>query len=288
MGACGSIQASIAEKVALLSKTPFALNFNYEQLEHLASFLTSRRYPEDDQLVLEGAHGTEFFIIVEGKVQITKLDEDKQELFLCSKGEGDFFGGEVLAKEGYIRPTTVTAESACTVLVLSLTQFKKWALTVSDEQRKQLLQLVSEEIITYLKRIMFLESLSDLTLMLLSNFFHYRTFEKGETVFEEGELGRQLYLILKGSVTVSGKDTDGEVHEFATMGPGGYFGEIALMVDMPRTATVTCNERCLLLELGFQEFRNFLHIVPDLQEYFQRVAKDRTADQFKKIQSTIL
>lgn len=40
---------------------------------------------------------------------------------------------------------------------------------------------------------------------------------------------------------------------------------LRIQVDMPRTATVTATEKCLLLVLGIDDFRNFLHVVPELK-----------------------
>jgi CRP-like cAMP-binding protein len=71
----------------------------------------------------------------------------------------------------------------------------------------------------------------------------------GETVFEAGDQGDRFYLIERGEVeVVSG---DGVV---ARLGEGGYFGEIALVRDVPRTASIRVPEGAELLALDRDEF----------------------------------
>jgi CRP-like cAMP-binding protein len=78
------------------------------------------------------------------------------------------------------------------------------------------------------------------------------TFEKryaeGETVFAEGDPGKGLFVVLEGSVTISRSGSHGE-EALATLGPGEAFGELALIDDLPRSATarVTAPARLLIL-----------------------------------------
>src|SRR5690348_7303552 len=77
-----------------------------------------------------------------------------------------------------------------------------------------------------------------------------RPFAKGETVILEGSGGAAFFLIDSGEATVSRKGVD-----LATLGPGDYFGEIALIDGGPRSATVTAATDLVCYGLTFWEFR---------------------------------
>jgi hypothetical protein len=77
-----------------------------------------------------------------------------------------------------------------------------------------------------------------------------RTFSKGEIVIMEGSGGAAFFLIDCGEATVSSKGA-----ELATLGPGDYFGEIALIDGGPRSATVTAATDLVCYGLTFWEFR---------------------------------
>jgi pyruvate,water dikinase len=77
-----------------------------------------------------------------------------------------------------------------------------------------------------------------------------RRFAKGETVIMEGSGGAAFFLIDSGEAKVSHKGVD-----LATLGPGDYFGEVALIDGGPRMATVTASTDLVCYGLTFWEFR---------------------------------
>ncbi len=77
-----------------------------------------------------------------------------------------------------------------------------------------------------------------------------RRFAKGETVIMEGSGGAAFFIIDSGEATVSSKGVD-----LATLGPGDYFGEVALIDGGPRSATVTAATDLVCYGLTFWEFR---------------------------------
>ena len=83
--------------------------------------------------------------------------------------------------------------------------------------------------------------------------------EAGSELVTEGRVGREFFLILDGEATVRRGDT-----EVATLGPGRYFGELALLHRGPRSATVTAKTDLELFVLGQREFAGLVDSVPGL------------------------
>jgi CRP-like cAMP-binding protein len=63
-----------------------------------------------------------------------------------------------------------------------------------------------------------------------------RTLKNGDTVFREGEQGSSAFVVQQGEIIIE-KMVDGEQKVLATIGPGGVFGEMALIDEKPRMAT---------------------------------------------------
>lgn len=79
----------------------------------------------------------------------------------------------------------------------------------------------------------------------------------GTAVVKEGDIGHEFFLIAKGSAVVRRKG-----RKVATLGPGAYFGEMALLDRGPRTATITTDEDSELVVIGQREFLGVLDQVP--------------------------
>jgi CRP/FNR family transcriptional regulator, cyclic AMP receptor protein len=84
----------------------------------------------------------------------------------------------------------------------------------------------------------------------VAGLFKQRTFAPGETVAKEGSGGAAFYLIESGTATVSvaGQERPG-------LGAGDYFGEIALIDEGARSATITANEPLVTYGLTYWDFR---------------------------------
>jgi CRP-like cAMP-binding protein len=99
-----------------------------------------------------------------------------------------------------------------------------------------------------------------------------RELAAGDIVFEEGVPGDALFLIVGGEVEVLKR---GAV--VAALGPGDYFGEMALMGEPVRTATVRCRVPTGLLVLRARAFRSLVARVPELGARLQEAAAHRAS-----------
>jgi CRP-like cAMP-binding protein len=103
-----------------------------------------------------------------------------------------------------------------------------------------------------LRRVPFFEDLTTDDLERLATIGRRQVFQPGEDIVRKGEVTGGLYLILSGSATVG---VGGKQH---TLGPGSFFGEMALLAGVPRSATVTAAEPVEALGIEATYFKPFL------------------------------
>ncbi len=85
------------------------------------------------------------------------------------------------------------------------------------------------------------------------------TAEAGEVLCEEGSAGHEFFIIVSGTAAVRRKG-----RKAATLGPGSYFGELALLDRQPRSAAVVAETDMVLLVLEQRHFLGLLDTVPTL------------------------
>jgi len=91
----------------------------------------------------------------------------------------------------------------------------------------------------------------------------------GSIVVKRGDRADAMYFIVEGEVEIELEPTP------IKLAKGQYFGEIALLRDTTRTATVTASEDCELLVLEVAAFRRLMDLHPDLRERIARIAAER-------------
>ena len=110
-------------------------------------------------------------------------------------------------------------------------------------------------------------------------------YEPGEVVFEEGEVGESLFMILAGEVEVS-KLIDGEPQHIGTLGAGEYFGEMALLGRRPRSASTRAASTLDLLVLPASDFAALTETMSEFRGQFEQIARARAeADEAREVSS---
>jgi CRP/FNR family transcriptional regulator, cyclic AMP receptor protein len=98
-----------------------------------------------------------------------------------------------------------------------------------------------------------------------------RRFGRAEVVFHEGDPGDTLHLIAKGRVAVRVSTTLGETATLAVLGRGDFFGELALLGERPRTATVAALEPVETMALHRDSFDELRAAYPQVQAFLVEV-----------------
>ena len=99
-------------------------------------------------------------------------------------------------------------------------------------------------------------------------------FEPGEEIFHQGDLGDRIYIIANGQAEVVREDSGQEVI-LATLKAGEYFGEMALLKQTTRSATVRCTQPLDVLSIPKGEFSALVINLPELRNSFDSVMEQR-------------
>ena len=108
-----------------------------------------------------------------------------------------------------------------------------------------------------------------------------RIYLKDQYIFKEGEPGRDMYYILSGHIRLEKRA--GQIKKvLVELGPGAYFGEMAALIDAPRTASAIANEDCHLAVIDGDTFRHLIRESGEmsllmLQEFSRRIKHTNTA-----------
>ena len=94
-----------------------------------------------------------------------------------------------------------------------------------------------------------------------------------KTLTSEGDPGREFFVLIEGTADVRRKG-----RRVNTMGPGDFFGEIALVSDRPRTATVVASSPVRLLVVTDRAFRELMRKMPSIQDKVLSALAARLAD----------
>ncbi|QDQ29341.1 Crp/Fnr family transcriptional regulator [Chitinimonas arctica] len=116
-----------------------------------------------------------------------------------------------------------------------------------------------------LKQIPLFYGLSDDELAHIEASAVAKTYPKGTIIINEGDAGSSMFLLMQGRLKVFVSDSNGKEYVLAVLGPGEYVGELSLLDDEPRTASVETEEQSTFLVIQKEDFLALLHNHPGIQ-----------------------
>ena len=125
----------------------------------------------------------------------------------------------------------------------------QWLQRVTDHEQLLRLQL--------LEKVPLFIGLSQRQLGKLLVKLFEKEYPADETIFMQGDPGKALFIVLSGQILIS-RAGHGAEEQLATLTPGGYFGELALIDDQPRSASARASEPSALLILYKSDFDDLI------------------------------
>jgi CRP-like cAMP-binding protein/thioredoxin reductase/Pyruvate/2-oxoacid:ferredoxin oxidoreductase delta subunit len=225
------------------------------------------RTPEPGEVIFQRNDYTDtFFSVVEGvvEVQISPTDPAR----IVRLGSGEFFG-EMSLISGRRRSATVKAGPGCVVIETPRRSMNKLINSVADVKR-----VVDETFIRRAIQAHFAANVSPEALAAVVSTARIERFRPNDLLFKQGDTGDCLHLIRRGSVMVS-REVGGKDIVLAYAPAGQYVGEMALISEGVRTATVRAAVAVETIRLEGEAFQALMEREPSVREQVVRVYKDR-------------
>lgn len=129
---------------------------------------------------------------------------------------------------------------------------------------ERLISFMGQETIAQLRKIAWFDGLPDDMLVMLAQKAHERKLSKDEILFQKGDEGNSLFVILSGLVKIVTQDVDANEVILNKVGSGEIIGEMALLDYEPRSAGVVALEKTSALELSREDFMQIMKAQPNL------------------------
>jgi CRP-like cAMP-binding protein len=239
--AADSVGLGRSRSVRLLHQVPLFHVADMSLLEDIASRVTHEHYRSGDEIIREGDVGDRFYVVEEGTAQVSMSG-----YAIGDMGPGSSFGDKALLRNAR-RAATVVALSDLSLVTLSRDDFLAtvngndrgeevtgdWA-TISPRNPADVAAWNDKTLAEVFRRLALFSQLSTRTLLDVARAAHVMTWPGGSDLTVQGTAGNEFHVILDGRTQVL---VDGRL--VGELLPGDAFGEIALLHDVPRVATVT-------------------------------------------------
>lgn len=148
--------------------------------------------------------------------------------------------------------------------------------------------MAHEENKAFLRRVPLFSSLNEMQLDQLAAGSVRKSYPRGRTIVAEGEPSQSLYILLSGRAKVQRSDSEGKEVILAVIGPREFFGEMSLIDDSPRSASVITIESCDFMAINKDSFKAMLAQSPDIAMQIMRGLVRRLREADKKIETLAL
>ena len=130
------------------------------------------------------------------------------------------------------------------------------------------------ELLDRLKAFPLFQSAPESFLLSIGRSLRPNIYQPAQEIIREGEDAKAMYWLVRGSVRVTSRDGEST---YAELKPGAFFGEIGILMDMPRTASIVASIRSLVVRLNKEDLQKELPSYPEVERAIRDEALERLA-----------
>ena len=237
------------EIVEFIKQIPLFAELGETELKELCKYIKLRHFMKNSSIIRQGDKGENFYTIVSGMAKVVVTGRNGTEKTVGILSTGDSFGETALIEKG-VRTASIVTTAPTAVFEISREGFEKF-LANNAENREKITSkirvgkmLLASPVFSFMgqKQLAFL----------IKNLKSERV-KSGSVIFRQGDEGDRFYIIQEGSIHLERMD-----HSIKTLDiilkSGNFFGEMALVKNIPRTATAEAVTDCLLFSLDKECF----------------------------------
>lgn len=248
----------------LLKKHPIFSILEDGDMDQLINNMEMVFFAMGENIVNLGEMGDCAYLIYSGRVRVFRQDKDGKQITMGILSRGDLFGERSIIKEEP-RISSVRASDDVVALRIDRADFKGF-LQGNPELIPYFEKFFQDyAITTFLRLNTFIGNLPPNQVKELLHQLEESSFKEGETIFKEGDTGNLFYIIKSGEVKAV-SEKDGKEHLLSYMVEGDYFGELALMMDEPRSATIIATKDTECYTISRDNFNKLIESAPNMRQ----------------------
>lgn len=217
-----------------------------ESLEKIVEAMVEKSVEPQEIVIKQGDEGNYFYVIDFGVFEAFVIENGNEVITNVYENEGSF--GELALMYNRPRAATVRARTAGKLWAMQRQTFRKIMVQSNFEKRKLYEKFI--ETVPMLKPLELFER------MALADCLVPKYYKNGDFIIKQGDEANGMYFVEKGEVRVT--MCEQQIKEISILGPGNYFGELALVTKKPRAATIIAIGEVKVAFLDVETFERLL------------------------------
>lgn len=222
---------------------------NREDLDIIIGAMAERHFKKGENVIIQGDAGAVLFVVEEGQLDCFKVfNRGEEPKFLKTYEAGEAFG-ELALLYNAPRAATITAKTDTLCWELDRATFNH---IVKDSAQKK-----RDKYEDFLSTVELLHSMDDYERAKIADVIQEQNFEAGAEVLKEGDDGAVFFLIISGEAFAT-KWIQGQPKEVRQYKTGDFFGELALLKNAPRAASIYAKTQLKVASIDRDSFKRLL------------------------------